>query len=329
MNIIDIGRKFHTDAECFAFLEQERWPNGVVRCVTCGNDKISRITRKVSANTKNKRAQIYQCLEKTCKQQFSATSGTIFNDTRLPILTWFLAVELVMDAKKGMSAVQIQRHLGIKSYQTAWHMVHRIRESMEQKGNALPMTGTVEMDETYIYSKAIRRTNKPKHKDMVVALRERGRKPTATDEGKDGRVKFVHVPDGKTATMRAVVDQYINPSVQRVYTDMSVVYDFAFDKRMQSKHRSVNHNIEWVVPGSRIHTNSVESSFSLLKRGLTGSFHRVSTKHLQRYLNEFEYRFNERNSPKQFENCVALMCQTKPLTFKALTSQPDRPFSAE
>ena len=281
---------------------------------------------KVSATSKNKKAQIFQCLEKTCKQQFSCTSGTLFNDTRLPILTWFLAIELVMDSKKGLSALQIQRNLGIKSYQTAWHMVHRIREFMEQKGDALPMTGIVEMDETYIYGKSIRRPHKPKYKDMVIALRERGRKPNATDKGKDGRVRFFHVPDGKGATIKDVVDRHVNPSVQRIYTDMASVYDFALDEQMQPKHRAVNHHIEWIVPGTRIHTNTVESSFSLLKRGITGSFHRVSTKHLQRYLNEFEYRFNERHSPKQFEDCVAGMCKTKPLTFKALTSQPDLPF---
>src|SRR3984957_11118357 len=98
MNLIDITKKFQSDAECFEFLEQQRWPDGVVRCVTCGNDKISRIERKAGivtrgkskgAERRNKKAQIYQCLEKTCKQQFSATSGTIFHDTRLPILTWF------------------------------------------------------------------------------------------------------------------------------------------------------------------------------------------------------------------------------------------------
>jgi Transposase zinc-ribbon domain len=140
MNLIDITKKFQTDAECFEFLEQQRWPDGTVRCVTCGNDKISRITRKTSTTTKNKRAQIYQCLEKTCKQQFSCTSGTLYNDTRLPILTWFMAVEMVMSAKKGMSAVQVQRHLGIKSYQTAWHMVHRIREAMDMKGASTSAT---------------------------------------------------------------------------------------------------------------------------------------------------------------------------------------------
>jgi hypothetical protein len=323
MNLIDISRKFKTDAECFEFLEQQRWPDGTVRCVTCGNDKISRITRKTSATTKNKRAQIYQCLEKTCKQQFSCTSGTLYHDTRLPILTWFLAVELVMDAKKGMSAVQIQRHLGLRSYQTTWHMVHRIREAMEMKAPS-PMSGIVEVDETYIGGRTKRRGAQQSRqpKDMVVAMRERSSVSKATT----GRVRYFHVPDGKKNTLGPILEANLATTVNRVYTDDAAVYNFAMSESLSRKHRTVNHSIQWIVPGSRIHTNTVESSFSLLKRGLVGSFHRVSTKHLQRYLNEFEYRFNERNSTKRFENCVAEMCATKPLTFRNLVSQPDLPF---
>jgi transposase-like protein len=322
MNLIDITKTYKTDAECFEFLEQRRWPDGVVRCVTCGNDKISRITRKTSATTKNKRAQIFQCLEKTCKQQFSCTSGTVFNDTRLPILTWFMAAEMVMSAKKGMSAVQVQRHLGIKSYQTAWHMVHRIREGMDQK-DASPMSGVLEMDETYIGGRAKRRGARKVRapKDMVVAMRERSFKNKPV-----GRVRYFHVPNGKASTIETLVASNVSENVERIYTDNAAVYDFAMNESLSKKHRTVNHTIQWVVPGSRIHTNTVESSFSLLKRGLIGSFHRVSTKHLQRYLNEFEYRFNERNSTKQFENCVAAMCATKPLTFRSLVSKPDLPF---
>jgi transposase-like protein len=324
MNLIEIIKNFKSDAECFEFLETQRWPDGTVRCVTCGNDKISRITRKTSATTKNKKAQIYQCLEKTCKQQFSATSGTIFHDTRLPILTWFMAVEMVMDAKKSMSAVQIQNLLGIKSYQTTWHMIHRIREAMDLKGTFL-MAGVVEVDETYIGGTSKRRgsSHKPRApKDMVVAMRERTFKSNETS----GRVRYFHVPNGKANTLGPILESNLADNVSRVYTDNAAVYDFAMSESLSKKHRTVNHSIQWIVPGSRIHTNTVESSFSLLKRGLIGSFHRVSTKHLQRYLNEFEYRFNERNSTKKFENCVAEMCATKPLTYRSLVSQPDLPF---
>jgi transposase-like protein len=228
-----------------------------------------------------------------------------------------MAVSLVMDAKKGMSALQIQKHLGIGSYQTAWHVVHRIREAMAEQ-NPKPMTGIVEMDETYLGGRSKRRHQKPRApKDMVVAMRER------SDKRSEGRVRYFHVPNGKKETISALVKKNIDSYINRIYTDNAAVYDFALNRELSKKHRSVNHSIEWVVPGSRIHTNTVESSFSLLKRGLIGSFHRVSTKHLQRYLNEFEYRFNERHSTQKFSGAVSRMCETKPLPYKTLTSDSD------
>src|ERR1700735_655818 len=180
MNLIDVNEKFATDEQCLAYLEQMRWPDGKVRCPVCGCDRISKITRK--AGGKNKRAQIYQCLEKTCKQQFSATSGTIFHDSHLSLTKWFMAIALVIDAKKGMSAKQLQQHLGIGSYRTAWYMAHRIREAMVDV-DPKPLTGTVEIDETYIGGTAIRRFQKHPHKakppkEMVLAMRERNTKHT-------------------------------------------------------------------------------------------------------------------------------------------------------
>jgi transposase-like protein len=224
-----------------------------------------------------------------------------------------------------MSAIQIQRHLGLKSYQTTWHMVHRIREAMGMK-EELPMTGVVEIDETYIGGRTKRRFKRAAEvrapKDVVVAMRERTFKSSKTD----GRVRYFHVKDAKAKSIGPILEANLATTVSRVYTDEAAAYSFAMSEILSARHRTVNHSIQWIVPGSRIHTNTVESSFSLLKRGLIGSFHRVSTKHLQRYLHEFEYRFNERNSPAQFENCVAQMCVTKPLTYRNLVDQPDLPF---
>jgi hypothetical protein len=128
MRLIDVGKAFATDEQCLNYLERSRWPNGV-RCLTCGCDKVSRITRK--SKSKNKRAQLYQCLEPTCKQQFSVTTGTIFHDSHLPLHKWFTAIALIVDAKKGMSALQLKRHLGC-NYRTAWYLAHRIREAMDE-----------------------------------------------------------------------------------------------------------------------------------------------------------------------------------------------------
>jgi transposase-like protein len=142
MKLIDVTRQFATDDQCLDYLEAARWPNGVC-CVHCGVLNVSTITRK--AGKKNKRARIYQCLEKECGKQFSATSGTIFNDTHLPLTKWFMAIAMICEAKRGMSAKQLERHLGV-NYRTAWHLCHRIREAMQDGGDFL--TGVVEAGET-------------------------------------------------------------------------------------------------------------------------------------------------------------------------------------
>jgi transposase-like protein len=315
MNLIDVTTQFKTDDDCLAYLEAMRWPDGI-RCPICGAKEISRITRKKPG--KNKRTRIYQCLEKTCKSQFSATNGTIFNDSHLALTKWFMALAIVVDAKKGISAKQLQEHLGIGSYRTAWYMAHRIRKAMTD-GNLMPMTGVVEIDETYIGGTAIRRFQKvPKPrapKEMVLAMRERGTKEKA------GRVRYFHVPDGKRATIQPIIEANLAPWVKRVYTDSSAVYDFAINETLAPRHRKVNHTEQWVVPGSRIHTNTVESSFSLLKRGLIGSFHRVSIKHLHRYLTEFEYRFNARKASDRFTMTLAEMMKTQPMPYATLTGE--------
>ena len=142
MKLLDVTRQFATDDQCLNYLEAARWPNGVC-CVHCGVLNVSTITRK--AGKKNKRARIYQCLEKECGKQFSATSGTIFNDTHLPLTKWFMAIAMICEAKRGISAKQLERHLGV-NYRTAWHLCHRIREAMQDGGDSL--TGVVEAGET-------------------------------------------------------------------------------------------------------------------------------------------------------------------------------------
>jgi len=325
MNLIDVTREFKNDDDCLAYMESMRWPDGI-RCPTCGNDGISKIERKGGIVTrgknkgmerKNKRTRIYQCLEPTCKQQFSATSGTIFNDSHLPLPTWFMALAIIVDAKKGVSAKQLQEHQGIGSYRTAWYMAHRIRKAMIE-GSVFQMTGVVEIDETYIGGTAIRRFQEtPKvrvPKEMVLAMRERSTKD------KPGRVRYFHIPDGKRSTIQPIIEANLAPHVRRVYTDSSAVYDFAINETLAPRHRKVNHSEQWVVPGSRIHTNTVESSFSLLKRGLIGSFHRVSIKHLHRYLTEFENRFNARKAADRFSMTLARMMNTEPMPYQALTA---------
>ena len=133
MNLIDVTAEFNTDDKCLDYLEAMRWPNGVC-CIACGSLKVSRITRETK--TKNKRMRLYQCLEKECKHQFSPTAGTIFHDSHLPLTKWFMAIAMICEAKKGISACQIQRHLGVE-LPHGLASLPRIREAMKETAGIL------------------------------------------------------------------------------------------------------------------------------------------------------------------------------------------------
>ncbi len=275
MNLIDVNKDFATDEKCLAYLEKMRWPDGV-RCITCGANKISRVTRE--SKSKNKRTTFYQCLEKTCKQQFSPTAGTIFHDSHLPLHKWFMALALMVDAKKGMSALQLQRHLKIGSYRTAWYLFHRIRKAMEDNSGFL-LTGTVEVDETYIGGRYDKRRKRGRYeKTPVAGLVERG-----------GKVRTMKIPTASKDILVGVVMDNVDRKAKlmtdesRSYKTLGTIYE----------HKTVQHIALEYVRGN-VHTNTIEGYWSLLKRGLIGSFHQVSVKHLDRYLSEFEYRYNNR-----------------------------------
>jgi transposase-like protein len=308
MNLIDVNDKFKTEESCWDYLEQMRWPDGI-RCVTCGNAEVSTITRKVSAKSENKRGKLYQCLETSCQQQFSATSGTIFHDSHLPLTKWFLAVALIADAKKGVSAKQLQRHLGIGSYKTAWYLAHRIRKAMEDTEGSL-FTGTVEVDETYIGGRYDKRRKRARYeKPAVVGLIERGN---------SGRVRTMRLNTVSKATLVGTILQHTDESAH-IMTDEHAGYKSVNTIR---KHDSVNHIKEEWVRGN-VHTNSIENYWSLFKRGLIGSFHQVSVKHLERYMAEFDYRFNNRKDVDIFIKTIARMCNVSPMQYQQLTADPD------
>jgi hypothetical protein len=282
MKRIEVTKAFATNDQCLAYLEAKRWPDGV-RCVTCGSKNISRITRKVTKKTDNKRAQLYQCLEPRCKQQFSATTGTIFNGSHLPLDKWFMAVALLLDAKKSMSALQLKRHLDC-NYRTAWYLAHRIREAMVDSDGP-KMMGVVEVDETYVGGKQRGHRRKKLDKEGVMGCRERS-----------GDLRLIHVEDSKAETLSREIKSHVDPKVKMIVADELTAYPSAMIGAgiHGSTHETIKHKERIYVRGD-IHTNTVESAFSLLKRGIIGSFHQVSIKHLQRYLNEFGYRFNRRN----------------------------------
>jgi len=310
MNIREAHAKFATDEQCLEYIKQMRWPDRIIRCPECGEKNITKVERKSSS--KNKRGWFYLCLEKTCHNQFSPTSGTIFHDTHLPLIVWFQAIVLILNAKKGLSAKQLQRDLGIGGYKTAWYLNHRIREAMRD-GEIPKLGGVVEIDETYVGGKTIRRRDRGqrREKDAVVGMVERG-----------GRLRLRHIGKG-SPTAKAItplVEAHISSDVERIITDESPIYPYGLPKEQLPKHSTINHGREYVR--GDVHTNTIESAFSLLKRGIVGSFHKVSIKHLHRYLAEFEYRFNRRDGKVDaFAETVRRVAGLKPLPYAALVSE--------
>ncbi len=323
MNLIDVTRQFKTDDDCLAYMELMRWPGGI-RCPVCSCERISKITRRTGIVTRgktkgeerrNQRTRIYQCLEETCKQQFSATSGTIFNDSHLPLTKWFMALALIVDAKKSISAKQLQQHLGIGSYRTAWYMAHRIRKSMVNEGSA-DLQGIVEMDETYLGGKALGagsdwRRRQKELKQIIVGIKERG-----------GRIKMIHAPDAKIETLAQYIKDHVSADVEAIMTDELPAYPRALrlSGHDAGKHFTVNHSAKIYVDGN-ITTNGIESAFSLFKRAVIGSYHRISIKHLHRYLSEFETRFKARKADDRFNPTLRRMLGVEPMPYAELVAE--------
>lgn len=287
MNLTD--PRFHDVDKARAWLEAQRWPHGPF-CPHCGNSDQTKIK---ALRGKSHRAGLYQCAE--CREQFTVTVGTVMERSKIPLNKWVLAMHLMSASKKGMSAHQLHRMLGI-TYQSAWFLCHRIREAMtDQKGPANPMGGQgkiVEADETYYGQKA----DKPKvktdgtpfikkgraaHKIAIVSLVERG-----------GNVRSFHVDRADVQTVAKIV--YTNVKRETaLHTDESRLY-ITLGKEYAS-HETVNHSAKEYVRGT-VHTNTIEGYFSIFKRGMKGVYQHCSEQHLHRYLAEFDFRYNRRTA---------------------------------
>jgi transposase-like protein len=290
-NLIDLVAEFKGDEDkCKSHLEELRWPDGLT-CPRCESTKVSP-TRKGS--------HIFDCL--ACGYQFTVTANTIFHDTHLPLWKWFLAVYLMTESKKGISANQLKRTLKI-SYKTAWYLCHRIRKAMEEAKDEPQLNGTVEIDETYIggrYDK--RRKHRPYEKQAVMGMIER-----------HGKLELRTIP---TASRKIIVPIVEN----RVRKDSTLMTDEArFYKSLDKEyHREVVKHSEDEWARGDANTNSIENAWSLFKRSIVGSFHHISTKHVEAYLDEFEWRFNERKNPHLYRDTMIRLLSTKQMEFKEL-----------
>lgn len=309
MNLIDVTKTFAAEESCLDLLEHLRWPDGV-RCLKCGSDKLSRITRK--SRNKNKRARLFQCL--SCDYQFTPTTGTIFADSHLPLSKWFLAVGLMINAKKGLSAKQMQRDLGV-GYQTAWYLCHRIRKAMEE-GDLPKFTGIVEVDETFVGGKA-RNMHKDVRERKITGTGGINKAPVFGIIERGGKVEAYSVRNVKKAVLVGKIKDRVSTEAEMVITDELKSYNLLGNTY---RHEVINHIREWAR--GQIHTNTIENFWSLFKRGLMGSFHKVSVKHLPRYLAEFTYRFNRREEENLFVVTLARLLGTITLPYRNLISEP-------
>jgi len=300
MTLPEVNTLYSTDDRCRELLERLRWPEGVM-CPRCKDTRVSRL----------KEYARYECVG--CEYQFTATSGTIFHDSHLPLPLWFIAVLLLCEAKKGMSALQLKRtmwgqHKG--SYKTAWYLCHRIRAAMKEV-EAPMLHGTVEMDETYVGGKQRGvGSGWRKDKEVVIGIRQR-----------NGDLRFFHADDAKSGTLAQYIKENVSADVEVMVTDDHSAYPFAMDKSGigRERHKTINHSSGHYVNGN-IHTNTVESAFSLLKRGIIGSWHKISAKHLESFLNEMTFRFNRRKRSDLFIDTLRHMVTADPLTFEKLTA---------
>jgi transposase-like protein len=299
MTLPEVNSLYSTDARCRELLERLRWPEGVT-CPRCKDTRISRL----------KDYARYECVG--CEYQFSVTSNTVFHDSHLPLPIWFIAVLLLCEAKKGMSAHQLKRtiwglHKG--SYKTAWYLCHRIRAAMTEVERPM-LDGTVEMDETYVGGRRPGHYKTHTNKEIVIGIRQRG-----------GDLRFFHASDAKSGTLAQYIKENVSADVDVMVTDEYPAYPKAMIGAgvHGSKHKTIRHRDKVYVDGD-IHTNTVESAFSLLKRGIMGTWHKISAKHLPAYLDEMTFRFNRRKSSTLFLDTLHHMITAPVLTFEKLTA---------
>lgn len=300
-NLIEATQYFSDKQTCIDYLTKMRWSNGNVTCVFCNHTKVYQLKGA------NKR---YKCA--SCRKQFSAIKGTIFENSPISLQKWFVAVYILTSHKKGISSCQLAKDISV-TQKTAWFMGQRIRHALQTKSFSKPlMTAVVECDETYIGGKE---KNKHKSKRIEGAQGRSGKGKVAVFGmlERDGVVVAMKVKDTKKATIQPIIEQHVVEG-SKVMTDEWKAYK---GLKKKFEHEAVSHKAGIYVIGIA-HTNTIEGFWSLLKRGVVGIYHQISAKHLDRYVDEFEFRYNSRkvSEAARFDNLLTL--SNKRLTYKSL-----------
>ncbi len=299
-NLLTLIDDYSTDAKCRELLEDLRWPDGVA-CLRCGSKNVSELQAR----------PVYDCND--CRHQFSVTAGTIMHDSHLPLRKWFIAIYLMCESKKGISANQLKRTIGV-AYKTAWYLSHRIREAMANDPFDGPtLLGIVEVDETLVGGKQRGKgRGYRKNKTWVAGALQQ-----------NGAIRLQQIPNVKRSTLHDFIGRTVKDEAEAIYTDELASYLGIEDHN--TRHETVNHSEEqWVV--GDVHTNSIEGVWSLFKRSLVGSFHKVSRKHLSRYLEELEWRYSNRNNDHIFVDTLRRIVTTSALTYEELIGPPETRF---
>lgn len=308
MNLMDLAEQFSTPDAAREYLEAQRWPDGPI-CPHCGVEgEAYKLTPKPKAKVeieyetkqelKAKRVRkprqgLWKC--SGCRKQFTVTVGTIFEDSHIPLNKWLLAVHLICASKKGMSAHQLHRMLGV-TYKSAWFMAHRIRYAMTQEPLSSKLSGTFEADETYIGGrrrKSVPHATKPGERAQDKLGPFAGKAAVFSVLQRGGKVQSRHIERVIGSTLRDAITEMCDAE-SHIITDDARLYNSLEKER---KHSRVNHSHEEYVrwdDGVCVTTNAVEGFFANLKRGINGVYHHVSKQHLHRYLSEFDFRYNAR-----------------------------------
>ena len=295
---------FSHHENCREFMTELRWPDGVVRCPQCASDNVKYLPN----------ARLFKCFEKHPRQKFSLKVGTIFEDSPIGLEKWLPAMWLMVNSKNGISSWEVHRALGV-TQKTAWFMMHRIRLAL-QDGGGWVLTGEVEVDETYIGGKA-RNMHAAKRERKIKAHGVKGKAAVFGMVERGGKVRASHVAETKKDDLQHRIRESVEAGAA-IFSDQHPMYT-GLDEDF--KHAVVNHAIEYVRGNT--HTNTIENFWSLLKRGLHGTYVAVEPFHLFRYIDEQAFRYNNRKDMNDADRFVVGMSQIigKRVTYKELTGK--------